>query len=118
MATATTQQDTMIIVNNDGMGHAEPELRFKLIKNYFGLLNDSEMLPGAVAFYASGVKMVSSGSPVIEPLQALEKKGVRIIICKTCLDFYGLSEYVQVGIVGGMTDIIAAQWGATKVITL
>jgi len=43
---------------------------------------------------------------------------VGLIICKTCLDYYGLVDKVRVGIVGGMGDIIAAQALANKVITL
>jgi peroxiredoxin family protein len=55
---------------------------------------------------------------VIEQLKALEAKGARLVLCSTCLDFYGLSKEVQVGIVGGMTDIIEAQTKAAKVITI
>ena len=75
-------------------------------------------MPGAICFYTSGVKMVVEGSPVLDALQLLEARGVRLIICKTCLDHYGLTERVRVGIFGGMGDIIAAQWLAGKVITL
>jgi hypothetical protein len=41
-----------------------------------------------------------------------------LISCSTCLEYYGLSEKVQVGIVGGMTDIIEAQVKAAKVISI
>jgi hypothetical protein len=43
---------------------------------------------------------------------------VRLIVCSTCLDYFNLTDKVQVGIVGGMTDIIEAQAKAEKVITL
>jgi sulfur relay (sulfurtransferase) complex TusBCD TusD component (DsrE family) len=62
--------------------------------------------------------MVVESSPVLDVLQSLESQGVRLIICKTCLEHYGLLEKVRVGIVGGMGDIISAQWLADKVITL
>jgi len=55
---------------------------------------------------------------VLDILQSMETQGVRLIICKTCLDHYGLLDKVRVGIVGGMGDIVAAQWLADKVITL
>jgi hypothetical protein len=41
-----------------------------------------------------------------------------LIICSTCLQYFGLSEKVEAGIVGGMNDILLAQWMASKVITL
>ena len=51
-------------------------------------------------------------------LRALEERGVHVILCKTCLDHLGLAGSVEVGTVGGMGDIIAAQWKAGKVIPL
>ncbi len=48
----------------------------------------------------------------------MEQEGVRLIICSTCLDYFGLTDKVRVGIVGGMPDIIEAQGKAGKVITL
>jgi len=85
---------------------------------YFGLLDESDMLPGMIAFYADGVKLVVEGSPVLAPLRSLEAKGVRIVVCKTCLDYFQLNDKVRVGIVGGMPDILEAQWRAHKVITM
>jgi hypothetical protein len=55
---------------------------------------------------------------VLDLLHALDAKGVRLIICSTCLQYFGLNDKVAVGIVGGMNDIVLAQWMAGKVITL
>jgi sulfur relay (sulfurtransferase) complex TusBCD TusD component (DsrE family) len=109
---------TAIIVNNDGMGTAEEALRHKLLRVYITMLQENNLYPGAVCFYASGVKMAVEGSPVLDLLKALEAKGTRIILCSTCLQYFGLSDKVTVGIVGGMSDILLAQWMADKVITL
>jgi hypothetical protein len=51
-------------------------------------------------------------------LRELERKGVRLIICTTCLQYCALEGKVAVGIIGGMHDILPAQWMADKVITL
>ena len=111
-------KDTIILVTNDGMGKADPALQHKLAAKYFELLMQNSHLPAAICFYADGVKLTVTGSPVLEQLKALEAKGVRLILCSTCLDFYGLSDQTQVGIVGGMSDIIEAQAKASKVITI
>lgn len=107
-----------ILVTSDGMGDADQELRHKLIRTYFILLNENDYLPSVIAFYTEGIKLLVSGSPVLEQLKALEEKGVRLIACGTCLNHYGLADDLQVGLQGGMTDIIEAQWRADKVITL
>lgn len=110
--------DTVILITRNGMGDAEPALQQKLITTYFKLLDENNILPAVICFYANGVKLVVEGSPVLDSLKSLETKGVRLVLCSTCLDFYGLADKVQVGIVGGMTDIIEAQRLAGKVISL
>ncbi|OGO65342.1 MAG: hypothetical protein A2030_06760, partial [Chloroflexi bacterium RBG_19FT_COMBO_50_10] len=97
---------------------AEQALQHKLISTYFKLLDEHNILPGAICFYTEGVQLVVEGSPVLETLQSLEHKGVRLILCSTCLNYFNLIDKVRVGIVGGMGDILEAQQQAGKVITL
>lgn len=118
MSNPPDNPSTVILVNNDGMGKSEPPLQHKLMQTYLRLLDETSHTPKAICFYADGVKLVVEGSPVLEQLRALEAKGVLLLICQTCLNYFGLIEKVRVGIVGGMPDIIAAQWRAQKVITL
>jgi intracellular sulfur oxidation DsrE/DsrF family protein len=110
--------NTVILVTNNGMGKGPQELQLTLMTKYLELLNLQDDLPAAMCFYTEGVRLVTEGSPVIEKLQALEEKGVRLVVCSTCLNYFGLIEKIKIGIVGGMGDILAAQWQAAKVITL
>ncbi len=110
--------ETVLLITRNGMGDAEPALQQKLITTYFKLLDENNILPAAVCFYANGVRLVVEGSPVIETLKSLEAKGVRLVLCSTCLNYYNLTDQVQAGIVGGMTDILEAQRRAGKVISL
>jgi len=109
---------TVIVVARDGMGEAPSELGHRLVKSYFGLLLQNEMLPRAICFYGAGVHLVGSASPVIEELRALEAKGVRLVACSTCVNFFELADDIRVGVVGGMGDILEAQWRADRVIAL
>ena len=109
---------TLIMITREGMGQADPGLSGKLIGTYLTLLDQSNVLPGAICFYTEGVRLVCEGSPVLDVLASLEKKGVHLIVCTTCLKFFDLEDRVQVGIMGGMTDIVAAQFEADKVVTL
>ena len=118
MTQAADSKSMLIQIVHNGMGSADAELQHALLRKYLLLLLDNGTLPGAICFYTSGVKMVVQGSPVLDVLQSLEARGVRLIVCKTCLDYFGLLDKVRVGIIGGMGDIIAAQLLADKVITL
>jgi len=111
-------KDSVILVTNNGLGKANLELQHKLAIKYFGLLAQNNELPSAICFYTDGVNLTVTDSPVIEQLKVLEAKGVRIISCSTCLEYYGITDNLQVGIVGGMPDIIEAQTKASKVITI
>jgi hypothetical protein len=110
--------DTVILITRNGMGQAEPALQIKLITTYLKLLDEHNILPAALCFYTEGVQLAVTGSPVLEQLKSLEAKGVHLILCSTCLNYYNLTGEVQVGIIGGMTDILEAQRRAAKVITL
>ena len=113
-----TDADTVIIVNRNGMGEADQVLQHKLVGTYLKMLDEHDLLPAAICFYTEGVYLAVEGSPVLEVLHSLEKKGVRLILCSTCLNYYNLVDRVKVGIVGGMGDILEAQRLASKVITL
>jgi hypothetical protein len=118
MAANSAFESTVILLTKEGMGHADAGLQKELLQKYLKLLEQNGTLPGAICFFTEGVKLVVEGSAILEILQTLESKGVHLIVCQTCLNYFGLADKVKVGIVGGMGDIIAAQVKATKVITL
>ena len=113
-----SEQSTLIVVNRHGMGSADEVLQLKVFTTWLRITQENGVLPGAMAFYTDGVRLVCDDSPVLELLQAFEKEGVHVISCKTCLDAFGLADRVAVGVVGGMGDIVAAQRTAEKVINL
>lgn len=100
------------------MGKGPEDLQLTLIGKYLQLLDQNGELPTAIYFYTDGVKLVTDGSPVLEQLRALEKKGVRLVVCSTCLNYFGLADKIAIGVVGGMNDILEAQLKAEKIITL
>ncbi|MFH1762208.1 MAG: DsrE family protein [bacterium] len=109
---------TAILVTRNGMGRADTELSHKLINVYFDLLVANNMLPSHICFYGEGVKLTVEGSPVLDVLTSLEKKGVHLSICITCLDYYGVRQSVKVGHIENMLKILEYQWKADKVITI
>jgi len=118
MTNSPQVSSTVILVTNNGMGKADVDLQQKLIGIFLSLVDEHSYLPTAICFYTEGVKLVVEGSPILVHLKSLEARGVRLIVCQTCLNYYHLGEKVRVGIVGGMADILEALWRADKVITL
>jgi len=109
---------TILVFTRNGLGEGPAELQQKLAVKFLQLNLEAGTLPAKILFYTDGVKLACDGSPVIDQLRAMSARGVELILCSTCLDYYALREQVQVGIVGGMPDIIEALAHAQKVISL
>ena len=107
-----------ILVARDGMGSGDLELQHKLIRSYLTLLLDNGTLPTAIGFYTDGVKLLVDGSPVLDLLRSYEERGVILIACSTCLDHYELTDRLEVGIVGHMSDIIELQLRSDRVLSI
>jgi sulfur relay (sulfurtransferase) complex TusBCD TusD component (DsrE family) len=110
--------NTVILFTRNGMGDAPPELQQQLAVKFLSLIQQSGQLPAKILFYTDGVRLACHGSPVIDLLQTMEAQGVELVLCKTCLDYFQLTDQVAVGVVGGMTDIIEALQKAGKALTL
>lgn len=108
----------VVLVSRNGMGEAPAPLAQLLLKKWLGLVLAQDRTPEAICFYGEGVKLVTEGSPVVAELAGLEKRGVHLVACQTCLEYFGLVDRVVVGSVGGMADIVDWQWRAGKLIQL
>lgn len=111
-------KSTAYLFTHFGMGHAPQDLALTLASKFLQLTLQSGQLPGKILFYTEGVKLACEGSPALDLLAQYEQAGVELVLCSTCLDYFGLTAQVRVGIVGGMGDIIEAMQKAAKVITL
>ncbi len=107
-----------LLVTRNGLGQAEPSLGHKLASSFFDLLDLEDRLPGHVCFYAEGVKLACAGSPILETLSGLVDRGVKLVVCSTCLQYYELEADLRAGEASNMRAIQAALWDAGKVITL
>ena len=110
--------NTLLQVTRYGMGQGDEELALQLFNNYIKLSLEDDRLPKIIVFYNEGVKLICSGSPAIDILKEAEAKGVKLLACKTCLNYYKIIDKMEVGVGGTMMDIITLQAEASKVITL
>jgi selenium metabolism protein YedF len=106
----------VIAIKNDKMGFGSDELGQILIHAFINTIQETSPLPGTIVFYNNGVHLAVEGSPVIDALEELESRGVEILVCGTCLDYYGKKELVRVGRVSNLYDILQALTTAGHVI--
>ena len=110
--------DYVVFAGRDVIGEGDPELGHSLIKMFFYTLSEKPDLPSAICFMNNGVRLVTENEQTIEHLKVLEAKGVKLIVCGTCLNFYGLTDKLQCGTIGNMYDIVETMTKAGKVITI
>lgn len=108
-----------VFFNKEGLGNGDAELGMNLAKMAIFTLSESENIPTYVLFMNGGVKLTTGVEPqIIENLKTLIEKGTKVLVCGTCLNFFGIKEDCKVGTVSNMYDILGAMQEVSKVITL
>ena len=110
------KSNTVVVLSSNQMGNGSEELGQILMKGFIFALTELDELPSTVLLYNSGVKLSTEGSNSIEDLKTLQAQGVEILSCGTCLNYYDLTEKLQVGDVTNMYFILEKMAQADKII--
>ena len=86
------------------------------MKSFLYALTQLDSLPDTVLFYNGGAHLTCKGSPALEDIRTLEKAGVEILTCGTCLNHYKIADSLAVGTATNMYAIAEAQMKADKII--
>lgn len=108
----------VVCINTDRFGTGDEELGEILMKAFLNTLWDYQPRPAKLLFINAGVMLTTEGSEVLEALSLLEKEGVEIFSCGTCLDYYGIKEKLRVGKVTNMYETVDALISAGKVVNI
>ena len=117
---AGAEADTYaVFFNSNAIGSSDSELGGNLAKMAIFTLSESDKIPSYLLFMNEGVKLLTGAEPqIIENLNTLIEKGAQVLVCGTCLNFYGLTDELKVGTVSNMYDILGAMQEVSKVIKL
>lgn len=107
-----------IVISSNKLGTGDDKLGSVLMKSYLYALSESSNLPTDLIFLNGGVMLTTEGSECIESIKLLSDKGVNILNCGTCLDFYGLKEKLLIGEVSNMYTIVEKMNGADLTIKI
>lgn len=108
--------DFIVVISSDKMGEGDDTLGKLLITNFIRALMDIDKLPQKIIFYNSGVKLAVKTSPVIGNLRDMEKMGVEIILCSTCINHYSLQEECGIGTISNMFTITEIMSSARHIV--
>ncbi len=109
-------ENSTIVFSSDKMGKGDDDLGTIIMKAFIHTLASLEPAPAELIFYNSGVILTAEGSGVVDDLEVLQNKGVRILICGTCVNYYNLQDKIKTGLISNMSDILDTMNKANRII--
>ena len=108
-----------VFIGKDVVGDGDHELGYNLMKMAIYTLNQAEVAPMNLLFMNAGVKLLCGDeAQIIDSVKEMMDKGTDVLVCGTCLNYYGITDDLKVGEVSNMYDILERMHESAKVITL
>lgn len=95
----------VVLINSDTLGAPDAKLGAILTSSFLRLLGQRAEVPKIIILLNAGVKLAVKGAETVEFLKVLEERGVAIISCRTCVDYFGIEADIAVGQIDGMIRI-------------
>jgi selenium metabolism protein YedF len=87
------------------LGQGSEELGRLLMRGFLYALTERETVPERVILMNSGVRLAASGSESLVNLKKLGERGVEILVCGTCVEYFGLKADLALGRISNMYEI-------------
>jgi selenium metabolism protein YedF len=113
---SATSGPTVFVIAADTMGKGSDELGAILMKAFIHVTTELETIPDVMIFFNAGVKLAAEGSDFLNDLKELEKKGVKMLVCGTCVNYFNLTGKIAAGVVSNMYDIAGVLSSAGRIV--
>lgn len=110
--------DRILLLTSDCLGNGAEELGKLLMKNFIITLLETSQIPSRILLLNSGVLLAVEGAETIEALKILEERGVELLACGVCLDYFNKKDLLSVGRVTNMFSTAEHLLAAASVIRL
>jgi selenium metabolism protein YedF len=107
-----------LLITSEFLGRGDDELGAKLMASFLRTLLTAESKPDRIVFYNSGVRLLAQGSPVLDVLNDLNKAGVQLVACGTCVGFFKLDDKIAKDRISNMSEIVRILSEADGVLTV
>ena len=95
----------IVVLTSNFMGGGNEDLGKILTKGFLNTLPNLEKLPQEIICYNSAVTLAIKGTDTAQSLAKLNNLGVKITLCGTCVDFFGIKDEIEVGTISNMLYI-------------
>lgn len=107
----------IVVLKSAEMGDGCSDLGAILLKGFLTALSEADKLPEEIICYNGGVLLASDKSSNSESLKKLSERGVKVTLCGTCVDFYGVKDSLLVGDISNMYYILTRLSSNLKIVT-
>lgn len=97
-----------VFIGADRIGRGDDELGKLLMKGFLYTLTQLDTPPACLIFMNGGVLLTLEGSESLNDLKVLEERGIRVLVCGTCLDYLKVKDRCRIGTVSNMYEIAGA----------
>ncbi len=111
------KSDYVVFIGKEYIGEGNEELGKNLMRMFFYTLTESKEIPTHILLMNGGVKLATLDNQTVEHLKVLVDKGVDVLVCGACLNFYDIADELKVGSVSNMYDIVTRMQLAEKVLS-
>ncbi len=112
------EEGYVVTIGSDYIGTGDKSIGKHLMKNFVYSLAKQEQLPEAIILMNEGVFLSTRDSDIIDNLKYLATNGTVVYTCKDSLEYYELTNELQVGMKTDMTNIVSIMKKATKLINM
>lgn len=106
-----------LLVSGQTLGRGDDALGALLVEKFFTLLADDPAPPKRIFFYNTGARLCLPGTPILPYLKALHGRGVKLMACGTCVEYYQATPVpeVEVSTMKHLLELMAAEPGVVTV---
>jgi selenium metabolism protein YedF len=107
-----------IFLSSDQIGRGDEALGRLLVRGLLHTLGELDRPPRSLVLMNSGVRLAAEREETIELLKKIESRGVEILVCGTCLDYFHLLDSLRAGRVSNMYEITERFLAPEGVVTI
>ncbi len=110
--------DKTLFFSSDQVGRGDETLGRLLVRGLLFTLTEMARPPKRLVFMNAGVRLAAEREDTIDLLKTIEARGVELLVCGTCLDYYHLVERLRAGRISNMYEIAEALAAPGGVVTV
>jgi len=96
----------VVLIGSNAMGSPDEKLGRLILGNFLRILSERENLPQYIILWNGGVKTAVRGADTIDSLKTLQSRGVTIISCRTCVEYFDIEDDIVAGEIDGLVRIL------------